>query len=175
MTPSPSDPAARAARDDALVAGFTALAVAVQVLESAVPMPLPGVKPGLANLVVLIVLLRHGLRLAAWVAALRVLVGSLALGTFLTPGFALSVAGASTSFGALALVHALGRGAVGPIGYSAASALAHMAGQLALAAVLLVPPAALAPLVPALLGFATATGVAGGIIARTVLSRTPPP
>ena len=75
MTPSPSD--ARAARDDLLVAGFTALAVVVHVLESAVPMPLPGIKPGLANLVVLVVLLRHGLRLAVWVALLREVVAAL--------------------------------------------------------------------------------------------------
>jgi heptaprenyl diphosphate synthase len=163
------------AREDALVAGFAALAVAVAVLESAVPMPLPGLKPGLANLVVLVVLLRHGLRLAAWVAVLRIVVGSLALGTFLTPGFALSLAGGAASFAALAAVHAAGRGAVGPIGYSAASALAHMAGQLGAAALLLVPPAALAPLVPWLLAFATVAGIVGGTIAHIVLRRLPPP
>ena len=132
MTPSATDP--RLAREDALVAGFTALAVAVHVLESAVPMPLPGIKPGLANLVVVVVLLRHGLGLAVWVALLRVLVASLATGTFLTPTFALSLAGALGSIGALALTDLLGRGRVGAIGYSAASATAHMAGQIALAA-----------------------------------------
>jgi heptaprenyl diphosphate synthase len=172
MTRSPSE---SELRDDRLVAGFTALAVAVHILESAVPMPLPGIKPGLANLVVLVVLLRHGLRLAAWVALLRVLVAALATGTFLTPTFALSAAGALGSIAALGAVHALGRGAVGAVGYSAASATAHMAAQIALAWTLFLPVPALLRLAPALLAVALGLGIAGGILARIVLLRLPPP
>lgn len=171
---SPSDPIALD-REDRLVAGFTALAVAVHVLESAIPMPLPGVKPGLANLVVLAVLLRHGLRLAAWVALLRVLVAALATGTFLTPTFALSLAGALGSLAALALVTVLGRGAVGAVGLSAASATAHMAAQVATAWLLFLPLPALLGLAPLLLAVALGLGIAGGILARTVLERLPPP
>lgn len=173
MTPSPTD--AAPTRDDLLVAGFTALAVVVHVLESAVPMPLPGLKPGLANLVVLVVLLRHGLGLALWVALLRVLVAALATGTFLTPTFALSAAGALGSIAALTLVHALGRGRVGAIGYAAASATAHMAAQLVLAGLLFLPLAAVLALAPPLLGIALGLGIAGGTIARTVLQRLPAP
>lgn len=171
MTPSPSDPA----REDRLIAGFTALAVVVHVLESAVPMPLPGIKPGLANLVVLVVLLRHGLRAAAWVALLRVLVAALATGTFLTPTFALSLAGALGSVAALAAVHALGGRAVGPIGLSAASATAHMAAQVAAAWTLFLPVDALLRLAPVLLAVALGLGIAGGILAHAVLQRLPPP
>lgn len=174
MTRSPSE-GATARREDRLVAGFTALAVVVHVLESAVPMPLPGIKPGLANLVVLAVLLRHGLRLAVWVALLRVLVAALATGTFLTPTFALSLAGALGSVAALALVHALGRGRVGAVGLSAASATAHMAAQVAAAWALFLPVPALLRLAPLLLAVALGLGIAGGILARTVLQRLPPP
>ncbi len=165
----------RTERDDLLVAGFTALAVVVHVLESAVPMPLPGIKPGLANLVVLVVLLRHGLRLALWVALLRVLVAALATGTFLTPTFALSLAGALGSVAALALVDALGRGRVGAIGFSAASATAHMAAQVAAAWLLFLPVPALLRLAPLLLAAALGLGIAGGILAHAVLQRLPSP
>lgn len=182
MTPSASDPpavphgaAALLAREDALVAGYAALAVVVHVLESAVPMPLPGIKPGLANLVVLVVLLRHGLRLAIWVALLRVVVAALATGTFLTPTFVLSLAGTLGSIAALAAVSGLGRGQVGAIGLSAASATAHMAMQIAVAHAWLLPVAALLHLAPLLLGIALGLGIAGGIIARTVLTRVAPP
>ena len=58
----------RTASEDRLVAGFAALAIAIHILEAAFPSPLPGIKPGLANVVTLVVYLRHGLRLAAWVA-----------------------------------------------------------------------------------------------------------
>ena len=173
MTRSASE--AQVAREDALVAGFAALAVAVQVLESAVPMPLPGVKPGLANVIVLIVLLRHGLRLAVWVGMLRVVVGSLALGTFLSPGFMLSAGGALGSLAALAIVHGLGRGRVGALGLSGASALAHMSAQLGVAYALFLPHPALLQLAPALLSLALGLGIASGIIARNVLSRLPSP
>ena len=37
-----------ASRDDRLIAGFAALAIAIHILEAALPSPLPGVKPALA-------------------------------------------------------------------------------------------------------------------------------
>ena len=79
------------------IARMAALAMGLSMLEAAIPSPLPGVKPGLANIVTLIVLTRYGWRMAAWVSLLRVLAGSLLMGSFLTPGFFLSVSGALCS------------------------------------------------------------------------------
>ena len=59
--------------------------------------PLPGVKPGLANIVTLIVLARYGWATAVWVSGLRVLAGSLLLGHFLAPGFFLTLTGTALS------------------------------------------------------------------------------
>jgi heptaprenyl diphosphate synthase len=69
------------------VARHAAAAIVLTVAEAAIPLPLPGVKPGLANIVTLVVLARWGWREAVWVALLRVIVGSLVLGQFLAPGF----------------------------------------------------------------------------------------
>ncbi|HWP95112.1 MAG TPA: Gx transporter family protein [Gammaproteobacteria bacterium] len=166
--------AARAVtHEDRLVAGFTALAVAVHVLESAVPSPLPGVRPGLANVVTLLVLLRHGLRPAAWVALLRVIVSGLLLGTFLTPTFVLSLAGALASLVVLAASHMLARRFLGPVGYATLAALAHMAGQIAVAYAAFVPHPAVLALAPVLLTFALGLGIASGIICATILARLP--
>ncbi|MGI9264582.1 MAG: Gx transporter family protein, partial [Gammaproteobacteria bacterium] len=63
---NPSMPASN--REDRLVAGFAALAIAIHILEASFPSPLPGVKPGLANVVTLVVFLRHGFAIAAWVS-----------------------------------------------------------------------------------------------------------
>ncbi len=63
--------------------------------EAAIPSPLPGVKPGLANIIVLLVLMRYGWRDAAWVGLLRVFAGSIVFGQFLAPGFFLALTGAS--------------------------------------------------------------------------------
>lgn len=152
---------------DRRIAWYAALALALHVLEAALPSPLPGLKPGLANVLVLIVLVRHGLAAAAWVAGLRVLVGSLLVGTFLSPAFLLSAGGATAALLALALAHA--SRCFGPVGLSLLAAEAHMAMQFALARLLLVPHAALWQLLPLLMTAAVATGLAGGIIARALL------
>jgi heptaprenyl diphosphate synthase len=162
-------------REDHLIAGFAALAITIHIAESALPSPLPGVKPGLANVVTLLVLCHYGWRMAAWVALLRVLVGSVLIGTFLSPAFFLSAAGALASITALGLLSAISRAlpvwAVGPLGLGVASALAHMTGQFWIAYTLFVPHPGLLTLYPVLMTFAAVLGVVGGVLTRTVLAR----
>lgn len=161
-------------REDHRIAWLTALAIAVHVLESGLPMPLPGVKPGLANVITVAVLVIYGWRIAAWVSVLRVLVGSLVLGTFLSPTFALSMGGALAAILALGLGQLLpGRG-FGPVGFSLLAALAHMAAQFTLAWVLFVRHEAILALLPVLMSFAVLTGVVNGIIAAAMLKRISP-
>lgn len=161
-------------REDRLVAGFAALAISIHILESAVPMPLPGVKPGLANIVVLLVLLRYGFRMAAAVALLRVLVGSIFIGTFLTPTFFLSLSGALASLAALGALHSLAQRWTGPVGYGVAMSMAHMSGQFALAYLVFVPHPALLTLLPVLLTAAMGFGVITGILCASINMHLPP-
>lgn len=156
-------------RDDRLVAGYAALAIVIHILEAGFPSPLPGIKPGLANVVTLIVLLRHGWRMAAWVAVLRVLVASLLVGSFMTPGFWLSASGAVAALAVLGvadLIRVRLPAAWQPsaLGLSVLAALAHMAGQFTLAYTVFVPHPGLLHLLPLLLTvalvFATLTGYA---------------
>lgn len=165
-----SQPGAASGRDDRLVAGYAALAIAIHILEAAFPSPLPGVKPGLANVITLIVYLRHGLRLALWVAAMRVLVGSLLVGTFLSPTFLLSATGAVAALSVLAAAGAVGGRRVGPVGLSVVSSLAHMSGQITVAYLLFIPHPALLKLVPVLLSAALLFGTVSGLIAASVLN-----
>lgn len=162
-------------RDDHLIAAFTALAITIHIAESALPSPLPGIKPGLANVVTLLVLCRYGWQMAAWVSLLRVLVGSILIGTFLSPAFFLSAAGALASVTTLGLLVAMARlfpaWAVGPIGLGLAAALAHMTGQFWLAYFLFVPHSGLLTLYPVLMSLAAVLGVLGGWLTRTVLAR----
>ena len=46
--------------EDHHIARMAAVALGLTILENAIPSPLPGVKPGLANIVTLIVLARYG-------------------------------------------------------------------------------------------------------------------
>lgn len=156
---------------DHRIAWLAALAIVIHVAESALPSPLPGIKPGLANVITVAVLLQFGWRTAAWVALLRVLVGSLVLGTFLSPTFMLSATGAVCSVAVLGLAQAGAGQRLGPVGYSALAAQAHTAGQFAVAYWLFIPQPALLHLLPPLLSAALLFGVVSGIIAATMLNR----
>ncbi len=155
--------------DDHRIARYAAAAIALSVVEAAIPMPLPGVKPGLANIVTLVVLARYGWRDAVWVSLLRVLAGSLLLGQFLAPGFFLSLAGALASLAALGLAMHLPARGFGPVSQSLLAAFAHIAGQLAVARLWLVPHDGLLYLVPFFALAALLFGLANGLAAAKLL------
>jgi heptaprenyl diphosphate synthase len=155
---------------DRRVARFAAAAIALTVAEAAIPTPLPGVKPGLANIIVLVVLARHGWRDAAWVSLLRVVAGSLLVGQFLAPGFFLSLTGALFSLLVLAVAVRLPRAWFGPVSQSILAAFAHIGGQVLLARAWLVPHDGVFYLVPLFAAFALFFGIINGLIAARLLA-----
>lgn len=152
-------------RDDHRIAWLAALAITIHIAESALPSPLPGVKPGLANVVTIVALVHYGWATAAWVSLLRVFVGSLLIGTFLSPTFMLSLAGALATVAALRVAIALPGKPFGPLGYSVLAALAHMAAQFWTAYELFIPHPALLHLFPVLMTAAVIFGTVSGMIA----------
>jgi heptaprenyl diphosphate synthase len=157
---------------DRRIARYAAAAIALTVAEAALPSPLPGVKPGLANIVVLLVLLRHGWRDAAWVSVLRVVAGSLLLGQFLAPGFFLALTGALASLAMLAFAAHLPQRWFGPVTASVLAAFAHIGGQLLLARVWLVPHDGVFLLAPIFAASALVFGIVNGMIAAKLLKET---
>lgn len=155
--------------DDRRVARYAAAAIALTIAEAAIPSPLPGVKPGLANIVVLIVLLRHGWSEAVWVSLLRVVAGSLMIGQFLAPGFFLSLAGTAASLAALALSMRLPCAWFGPVSHSIVAAFGHIAGQVLLARLWLVPHNGVFYLVPVFAASALVFGIVNGMVAAKFL------
>lgn len=158
-------------RDDHRIAWLTALAITIHIAESALPSPIPGVKPGLANIITIICLIQYGWRTAAWVAILRVLVGSILIGTFLSPTFALSMSGALASVIVLGLASRLPGEGLGPIGLSLVAAMAHMAAQFVTAYNLFIPHQGLFHLLPILMTVAVVFGISSGIIANHMINR----
>ncbi|WP_131110218.1 Gx transporter family protein [Sulfuricystis thermophila] len=154
---------------DRRIARYAAAAIALAVAEGALPSPLPGIKPGLANIVVLIVLWRHGWREAAWVSLLRVVAGSLLIGQFLAPGFFLALAGALASLAALAGAARLPRRWFGAVTASVLAAFAHIGGQLLLARLWLVPHDGVFLLAPVFGLSALVFGIVNGLIAARLL------
>ncbi|AOF83510.1 heptaprenyl diphosphate synthase component I family protein [Methyloversatilis sp. RAC08] len=169
MSPSATTLLVEPSARDRRLARYAAAAIAASLVEAAIPSPLPGVKPGLANIVILIVLARHGWRDAAWVSVLRVVAGSLLAGQFLAPGFFLAGAGALASLAVLGALQALSWHWLGPVGRSVAAAFAHIGAQLVLARLWLVPHDGLFNLAPVFFGAALLFGVLNGIVAARLM------
>mgnify|MGYP001087941831 CR=1 FL=1 len=156
--------------DDRRIARLAALAIGLTLAEAAIPSPLPGVKPGLANIVILLVLLQYGWRSAAWVSGLRVLAGGILLGSLFAPGFWLSAAGALASLTVLAVARHLPSRHFGPVSLSVLAAFGHIGGQVALAGLWLLPSAALLKLLPVFAAAALIFGAVNGVIVARVLA-----
>ncbi len=151
--------------EDHHIAKMAAVALGLTVLENAIPSPLPGVKPGLANIITLIVLARFGWRAAAWVSLLRVLAGGLLFGNFLAPGFFLSLSGAACSLAVLALSMHLPQRFFGAVTHSVLAAFAHITGQMLVVWLWLIPHAGVAYLIPIFAAAALVFGTVNGLIA----------
>lgn len=179
MTASITEPAERTlvietSEQDHHVARMAAAALGLTLLENAIPTPLPGVKPGFANIVTLIVLARYGWRMAVWVSLLRVVAGSLLFGNFLAPGFFLSLSGALLSLLALAAAQHLPARLFGPVSHSIFAAFAHIAGQMTVVYLWLIPHAGIAWLVPVFAASALVFGTANGLIAARFINESEP-
>ncbi len=161
--------------EDHHIAKMAAVALGLTVLENAIPSPLPGVKPGLANIITLIVLARFGWHAAAWVSLLRVVAGSLLFGNFLAPGFFLSLAGAVCSLAVLALSMHLPQRFFGAVTHSIFAAFAHIAGQMAIVYLWLIPHAGIAYLIPIFATAALVFGTVNGLVAARFMDNDEKP
>ena len=156
--------------EDHHIAKLTALAIGLHIIEAVIPSPLPGVKPGIANIVTLFVLYEYGFATAVWVSLLRVFASSLLLGQFLSPTFVLSLSGALLSLVALFLAQHLPKKYFSAISLSIFAAFAHIAGQLIIVRLWLIPHAGVAYLIPIFALAALMFGVINGLITANLLS-----
>lgn len=163
----------RLSEEDRRIARLAAAAVGLSLMDAAIPTPLPGVKPGLANIITLYVLARHGWSSAVWVTGLRIIVSALLLGHFLAPGFFLSLAGALCSLLVLAPARHLPARWFGPVSWSLLAALAHIAGQLILARLWLIPHNGVFLLAPLFAATALFFGTINGLIVARLLHDAP--
>lgn len=156
--------------DDHRIAKLAAFAIVLHMLEAIVPSPLPGVKPGIANIVTLYVLYQYGFGAAAWVSILRVFASSLLMGQFLSPTFVLSLSGAIVSLGILYLSIQLPKKWFSPISLSIFAAFAHITGQLIVVRIWLIPHAGVAYLIPIFALAALFFGIINGLITVRLLA-----
>lgn len=152
----------------ALLGVLTAGAIVIAILESFIPsIGIPGVKLGLANIVILIILYELGIVEAIIVNLLRVLVVGLVRGTFLSMGFLMSLTGAIFSLGIMILFYLLIK-KFSIVGVSVIGSLFHVFGQILIAMIFL-GTAYIFLYLPIIALSAIITGVFVGIIASLVI------
>ena len=153
----------------ALLGVLTAVAIVIAILESFIPsVGIPGVKLGLANIVILIILYELGIWEAAVVNLLRVLVVSLVRGTFLSMGFLMSLTGCVFSLGIMILFYLLIK-QFSIIGVSVIGSIFHVAGQILIAMIYL-GSAYIFLYLPVIAVSAIITGVFVGVVAKLIIN-----
>ena len=148
---------------------LTALAMALSWLESLVPLAgvvPPGVKLGLTNLVVIFALYRMGLRDAAAISLVRVVLVAFTFGN--SYSFAYSLAGAALSLAVMVLLKRSGKFSL--LGVSVAGAVSHNIAQV-LVAMAVMETSRLAWYLPVLLVSGIAAGVCVGAAGALIVKR----
>ena len=120
-------------RKIAILGILTAGAIIISIIESFIPsIGIPGVKLGLANILVLITLYELGIVDAIFVNLARVFLTGLLRGTIFTMGFVMSLTGAVLSLAIMILFYLLIK-KFSIIGVSVVGAIFHVIGQILIA------------------------------------------
>lgn len=147
--------------DVALYGMFISVAAVMSYVESLIPLrlPAPGMKIGLANIVTVWVLYSMGIKPAAIISVLRVLLVGFLFGNLYSIIF--SMAGAAASMGVMYALRKIKRFSI--IGVSIAGGVTHNLAQTAVAMIVL-ENARIAYYLPALIIGGVAAGIAIGIL-----------
>lgn len=152
-----------------LLAMLTAVAMILSYVESLLPsVGIPGVKMGLANIAVIFALFRFGWKEAAALSLVRVVLVSLLFGS--VGAMLYSLAGAVLSLAVMALLRRIDR--FSTVGVSVAGGVAHNAGQI-LMAMLILQTKQLLGYLPVLAVSGIAGGVLTGLAAALLIRRIP--
>ena len=146
---------------------LTALALLLSFLESLVPIPIavPGIKLGLANLVVIFALYQVGPLSALILSLCRVILAALLFSGF--SGLMFSAAGAALSWTIMVLLKKIKCFSIR--GVSLAGGLSHNLGQLIMAALFTHSPGIIPAYMPVLMIAGAAMGLINGTVAAGVI------
>lgn len=145
-----------------------ALAMIMSYIEALVPLSfaVPGIKMGLANIVIIFVLYKIGTKEAVLVSLIRVILVSLLFSNVMAMWY--SLAGAALSLGIMWILKKTDKFSV--VGVSIAGGIMHNVGQIIMAVIVL-GTEQIALYLPVLVITGTATGVVIGIVSGLVINR----
>lgn len=150
---------------------LVAMSIVLHALETMIPLPSPWIKLGLSNIASLLALILLGFQEAIIVTLLRVVIGSILFGTFLSPTFMLSLAGGISSIIVMGLFYKYFLKSFSLISVSFLGAYTHTTAVILLVYYFIIPHKELFYLFPIFLLFSACTGVINGIIANKLVNK----
>ena len=152
----------------ALLGVLTAGAIVIAILESFIPsIGIPGVKLGLANIVILVILYELGIVEAILVDLLRVFIVGLVRGNIVSMGFVMSITVATLSLSVMIIFYLLTK-KFSIVGVSVIGSIFHVTGQVVVAMLFLESRYVLYYL-PFIALSAIIAGIFVGIVARLII------
>lgn len=146
-----------------------ALCIVLNIIESVIPLfngYIPGLKLGLANIVILFVLYCYSFKEAMYVSLLRVLLVGITRTGLFSVAFFFSLGGAFLSINMMAILKKISNLSI--IGISIVGSVSHSIGQIIMA-MFLIRSNLMVMYLPWLLMFSIPTGIATGKIASKML------
>ncbi len=157
-------------QDKYRIALLAAYAVVIHSFEGFLPTPVPWLRFGIANIIVLVALVLYGFKPAMMVTLIKVILSSLLTGTFLGPSFIMGIGGSVCSVAAMGAVFYAVPRVFGAVGLSLIAAFFHNLAQLALAYILFVQKIEpVLMITPILILIGTITGFVNGIVAGILI------
>ncbi len=150
------------------IALLSAFATLMFIIESLIPMPMPWFRLGLANLFSLLALKWWGFREGVLITCIRIIIGHLLIGRFLTPGFILSLGGGLSAVIAMHIAIKTNGTFFSLIGISILGASIHNWIQLILVQILLIKQLSLFYFFPILTIIGIITGILTGSLAQII-------
>ena len=148
---------------------FCAVAMIMSYIEAIVPIPLPfGIKIGLPNVIIVFILYRFGIKEAAAVSLVRVLLVALLFGNAMS--LAYSVAGAVLSLLIMIILKATKKFTT--VGVSVAGGIFHNTGQIFVAC-LLMDTSEISLAIPILTLTGTIAGIVVGLCGHLLIKKFP--
>ena len=154
---------------DHQIAKLSAIAIALSLIEFFLPSPIPGVKPGIANIIILYTIFKFDLNMGIWVSLIRVFVASIIVGSFLSRTFFLSLSGSLCSLLFLYFFKNLNRQYYSLISFSLIASLAHILGQFVVVRIWIIPHNGVFYLLPIFLISAFIFGLVNALITNKLL------
>ena len=153
------------------IALLVAMSIVLYTLEQMIPLPSPWIKLGISNIATLLALVLLGFQEAIIVTLLRIMIGSILFGTFLSPTFMLSFIGGISSAVVMGLFYKLFRRYFSLIGISLFGACTHTTVVIMLVYFFIIHHKELFYLFPIFLTFSAITGIVNGIIANKLVMK----